>query len=459
MHITELGDLAPTAALLRLRGAGTVFLDSAMAHPQLGRWSFLAVDPFALFAVEDGTARLDGQPLGGTPVEALRRVVERYAASRPEGDDLPPFTGGLAGFLSYEFGRHLDRVPVAARPQPGVPDAAFGLYDLVLAFDGVRGRAMLLSSGLPEAGEPARAARATARARWVLDRLARPAPPPGEAPPLAFRSAVGRAEHEAAVARVVDYVLAGDIFQANLARRISAPLPPGYDTLAAYLRLRARNPAPFAAWLDLAGIQVASASPERFLKHSGGRVEARPIKGTARRSADPEEDARLAGALVASDKDRAENVMIVDLLRSDLSRVCRPHGVDVPVLAGLETYASVHHLVSVVTGELEPGRDVADLLAAAFPGGSITGAPKIRAMEIIAALEGVARGVYCGSIGWIGFDGDADLNIAIRTVTFAGGEAVLWSGGGITALSDPAAEYEETEAKAAAILDALGGGA
>ncbi len=203
---------------------------------------------------------------------------------------------------------------------------------------------------------------------------------------------------------------------------------------------------------------VASSSPERFLSVEGDRVEARPIKGTAKRWTDPIADGSSSRALLGSEKDRAENVMIVDLLRNDISRVCRPGTVEAPTLCGLETYASVHHLVSVMTGRLKEGLGALDLIRAAFPGGSITGAPKLRAMEIITEIERHARGVYCGAIGWIGFSGDANFNIAIRTATFAGGKALFQAGGGITALSDPAAEYDETLTKARALLEAFGGG-
>ena len=251
------------------------------------------------------------------------------------------------------------------------------------------------------------------------------------------------------------YILEGDIFQANIAQRFRAACPARFDPLAFYERLRAINAAPFAAFLDFGDIAVASSSPERFLKVQGTRVETRPIKGTAPRSSDPAEDAKALGTLLASEKDRAENVMIVDLLRNDLSRVCRPHSVEVPVLCGPESYASVHHLVSVVTGELAPGKDALDLLAAAFPGGSITGAPKVRAMQIIAELERVPRGVYCGAIGYFGFDGAMDTNIAIRTVVFRNREASVHAGGGITLLSDPAAEYDETLAKVRRIFAAF----
>ena len=249
--------------------------------------------------------------------------------------------------------------------------------------------------------------------------------------------------------RTIAHILAGDIFQANIAERHVAALPDDFDAFAFYCRLRRLNPAPFAAWLDHGPLKVACSSPERFLKLVDGHVETRPIKGTIRRSADCEDDARLAAALLASDKDRAENVMIVDLMRSDLSRVCRPHTVAVPVLAGLESYETVHHLVSVVTGELEAGCDGLDLIAATFPGGSITGAPKIRAMRRIAELESAARNLYTGALGWVAPTGDCRFNVAIRTFEVDhDGSARLGVGSGIVIDADPAREYAECLLKA-----------
>src|SRR5207248_76612 len=251
------------------------------------------------------------------------------------------------------------------------------------------------------------------------------------------------------------YILAGDIFQANIAQRFSAPIPPGFDAFAFHEILRSGNPATFAAFLDYGDLKIASSSPERLLSFDGVNAQARPIKGTRRRDPDPGRDAGLRADLLASRKDRAENVMIVDLLRNDLSRVCDPGTVEVPVLCGLESYASVHHLVSVVTGRLAAGRSPLDLMAACFPGGSITGAPKLRRMEIIAEIEKVPRNAYCGSIGWIGLNGRMDFNIAIRTVMFHEGFSSFHGGGGITARSDPAAEYDETLIKVDRIMQAF----
>jgi len=253
---------------------------------------------------------------------------------------------------------------------------------------------------------------------------------------------------------VIDYVFAGDIFQANLSQRLEAPLVG--TPLELYRRLRHRNAAPFAAYLDFGDLAIASSSPERFLRvDPDGRVETRPIKGTRPRGLSPEHDAALAQALVESGKDRAENVMIVDLLRNDLSRVCRPGSVRVPELFALEHYPTVHHLVSTVVGELAPAQGPVDVLRAAFPGGSITGAPKVRAMQIIAELEPTQRAVYCGSIGYLSRTGALDTSIVIRTYLVLGRDVYVQVGGGIVADSDPDEEYQETLDKARGLVVAL----
>jgi para-aminobenzoate synthetase component 1 len=252
---------------------------------------------------------------------------------------------------------------------------------------------------------------------------------------------------------VIEYIFAGDIFQANLSQRFEAPLVG--TPLELYRRLRSRNPAPFSAFLDFGELVVASASPERFLRVEDGHVEARPIKGTRPRGVGPEHDAALALALAESDKDRAENVMIVDLLRNDLSRVCEPGSVRVPELFALEHYATVHHLVSTVVGDLVPTQDAADLLRAAFPGGSITGAPKVRAMQVIAELEPTRRGVYCGAIGYWSLTGTFDTSIVIRTHLVRGDVVYFQAGGGVVADSEPELEYRETLDKARGLIAAL----
>lgn len=451
--------LDPAAAAARLRGRpGLALLDSAMRHDTLGRHSYLAADPFATVRVRGGQAFRNGTPVPGAPLDALRAVLAPYRTE--PAPDLPPFQGGAIGYVAYDFGASLERVTAPARRAGLTDDLAVNLYASVVAFDHRAGTCHLIATGFPETDPAARARKAAADLDALEAALAAPEPAAGTVPvpPLAWRSNFTPEAYARAVERVRDYIRAGDIYQANIAQRFEAALPPGFDAFAFYRRLRARNPAPFAAYLECDGLTIASSSPERFLRLDGRQVETRPIKGTARRATDPDEDRARAEALLADAKERAENVMIVDLLRNDLSRICAPRSVAVPTLCGLETYAGVHHLVSAVTGTLREGADALDLMAATFPGGSITGAPKLRAMDIITEIEGDAREAYCGAIGWIGFDGSLDTSIAIRTVLIDGTRAVLQAGGGVTLLSDPEAEYRETLTKAERVFAAFATG-
>ena len=452
----EIDPVSPQVAAAKLKPLGGLsFLDSALQHETLGRYSYVAASPFGSFAVDGMGALLDGKRLKGPPLAALDALLAQFQTVA--APDLPPFQGGMVGFFGYEFAHHLERLAKPADFDPAAKCARFNLYDTVLAFDHPADRAFIVSTGHPTPFAERRS-RAVSRIAKFKDALASPSRDlaPASAPSgLDWRSNFRSVEYQAAIQRVRDYILAGDIYQANVAQTFSATLPGGFDPFAFYLRLRETNAAPFAAFLNHDELCIASSSPERFLKLDDRAVETRPIKGTARRSTDPAEDKSLAQALLASAKDRAENVMIVDLLRNDLSRVSKPDSVEVPMLCGLETYAAVHHLVSVVTGQMIDGATVGDLIAATFPGGSITGAPKIRAMDIITEIENAVRGPYCGAIGYLGFNGCLDLNIAIRTVTFSNGKASLSAGGGITALSDPAAEYEETFTKATRVFAAF----
>ncbi|WP_027173452.1 aminodeoxychorismate synthase component I [Methylobacterium sp. 10] len=434
---------------------GLAFLDSAMRHETLGRVSIVAADPFGRFRYASGRATLDGRPLDGSGLEALRACLAPY---RLAGDEGTGFPGGAIGYFAYDLGASLERVTPPARRAGLTDDIAFNLYDTVLSIDHDSRTCRLIATGFPELANSARAVRAHARLDRFAELLgsARRAPPArNSVTPLTWRSNFTRASYEAAVEKVRDYIRAGDIYQANIAQRFEAALPAGYDPFALYHRLRETNPATFGAYLSFDALTIASSSPERFMKLQGRAVETRPIKGTVRRVENPAEDRALGEALQANVKERAENIMIVDLLRNDLSRLCEPHSVKVPVLCGLESYASVHHLVSVVTGTLREGHDAIDLIAATFPGGSITGAPKLRAMDIITEIEGDARELYCGAIGALGFDGSLDTSIAIRTVFMDETRAVLQAGGGVTLLSDPAAEYEETLTKAARVFAAF----
>jgi para-aminobenzoate synthetase component 1 len=448
MHVIEIDFRDPAEAAHALRDLPFLtFLDSSMADRKLGRYSFVAADPFA---------RFEAREAGNDWVSRLKSMLAAYRTAPSPG--LPPFQGGAAGLFSYELGRSLERLPVPALDKLAFPDLSLGLYDGVVAFDLIDRRGFILSTGFPELKEPERNRRAVERGRWFEARLQR-APilsPAGNMPLEGWTSNFTRVSYERMVREVIERILSGDIFQANVAQRFEAQVPGDFDHFGFYRRLRTLNPAPFSAYLDHEDFVIASASPERFLKVEGDRVETRPIKGTRRRFKDAVLDALQARALTESRKDRAENVMIVDLLRNDLSKVCLPGSVQVPQLCGLETYASVHHLVSSVVGRLREGQGATDVLAAAFPGGSVTGAPKVRAMEIITEMEGHARGPYCGAIGYIGFDGAMDTSIVIRTAAFRGGTCVVQAGGGIVTASDPAAEYDETLDKARAIFEAFG---
>ena len=446
MWTREIAWIEPIEAAARLADLpGLSLLDSAMQHHALGRYSTLAADPFGLFHVEDGQAFWNDAAVSGPPLHALREQLAHYRCDRVAG--LPPFQGGAIGVLSYEFGWALDHGPTLRR-QPAGRTVHLSFYDTVVSFDHEQRRCWIVASGWPAPSIGSRQRRADTRMASFLARLAQPPAPPQAATALGWTPDMTPIMYRAAVERVKELIRAGDIYQANIAQRFSAAVPSGADSLQLYRQLRAANPAPFAAYLRCGATTVLSSSPERLVRSVKGAVETRPIKGTVRRVADAVADAAAAQGLLASDKDRAENVMIVDLLRNDLARVCTPASVQVPVLCGLETYAGLHHLVSVVTGALRDGLDALDLIGAIFPGGSITGAPKLRAMEIIAEIEGRPRGVYCGAIGAIGFDGDMDFNIAIRTIVIEDGMATFQTGGGITILSDPNAEYEETMTKA-----------
>jgi para-aminobenzoate synthetase component 1 len=433
-------------------------LHSAAEAGGRGRFSYLAVEPFRSIESTDLIVSVDGRPVAGDPFTVLER--ELAALALPPGAAPVPFAGGAVGFLGYELGRTLERLPARHGNDLGIPDMAFGLYDVVLAFDGAERRGWILSSGFPETDPVARRIRAERRADEVEARLMRATaelPPPPRAV-VSWQPELSRESYMERVSRILDYIRAGDIFQANFTGRMLAPRPDGVTAYDLFRRLTALSPAPFAAYLGCGeGLCLASASPERFLKlDADGRIETRPIKGTRPRGATPEEDAALAAELFASVKDRAENLMITDLLRNDIGRVSRIGSVRVPALCQVETFASVHHLVSVIEGQLRPGLGPVDLLRATFPGGSITGAPKIRAMEIIDELEEARRGPYCGSVAWVGFDGAMDSSIVIRTLAVTPTQLVAQAGGGIVADSDPGKEHEEMMVKIRPLLRTLG---
>jgi para-aminobenzoate synthetase component I len=440
---------------------GLALLESARPGRN-ARWTYLTADPLAV---------LETPSPGGDPFAAARRLLARLdggmaaaAAAAPESTvpvrDVPPFGGGLVGYLAYDLGHEFERLPTIAADDQGMPRLRLALHDWVIAWDRRTGSSWLAGRALD--GDATRLSRRLAEVRQRIHRFAmpptpRPTPSEADGESLEFTSSLDRAAYEAGVERIRELIAHGDIYQANLTRRLTAPF--GGDPWPLYRRLRTGDPSLFSAYLDLGrGQAILSASPEPFLSvDRAGVVASDPIKGTRPRGRTREEDRALAAELLASAKDRAENVMIVDVLRNDLGRVCVAGSVRVPRLCRLERTATVQHLVSTVTGQLAPGRDGFDLLAASFPGGSITGAPKIRAMEILEGLEPVRRGPYTGALGWWGPDGAMATSILIRTFVADGRRLTLHVGGGITYQSKPAEEWDETVAKARGPLGAIGG--
>ncbi|HEX5418723.1 MAG TPA: aminodeoxychorismate synthase component I [Gammaproteobacteria bacterium] len=459
---------------------GCVFLDSGGVGGQDGRYDILSAEPYASLTTRGALTEIVSA--GGVelserdPLELLRERLapppagaagRRPRLSRANGDGtmptrpsgaargsihsdrhpLVPFYGGALGYFGYDLGRRFERMPSIAAADVDMPDMAVGLYDWAVVTDHRARRCWLVGTGRDE--------RTFDEWDALLERVQAPVRPPSE--PFEVLSGVDssfdRAGYAAAFRRIKTHIRRGDCYQVNLTQRFEAAVR-GHPWHA-YRTLRELNPAPFSAYLGFPDGAVLSSSPERFLRVRDGQVETKPIKGTRPRSADPKRDGALAEALRSSAKDRAENVMIVDLLRNDLGKCCEPGSVRVSKLFEIESFASVHHLVSTIEAKLRPDSHALDLLRAAFPGGSITGAPKLRAMQIIEALEPQRRGVYCGCIGYVGFDGSMDLNIAIRTIVQRGGRIYAWAGGGIVADSEVEAEYQESFDKAAALLEVL----
>ncbi|HEX7077990.1 MAG TPA: aminodeoxychorismate synthase component I [Candidatus Eisenbacteria bacterium] len=461
----------------------TLFLESAGEEGESCEWTILAFDPvWRLEAAAGGDAGL-GRVVrveGGAAVTLAGHPLAALAAAWPprvlfEEPPPIPFAGGLAGYLSYDVKDWIERYPARAKREWRFPDLSLGFYDVVWAWRRSTGEGWVVSTGLPEPDVAGRTRRAEARLgeQWRLVEealgpaardeaggatrapLRDPAGAASVGAPARVVSNFTRDGYRRAVERALEHIAAGDIYQVNLAQRFRVEAAPPAHAL--YRALREAAPAPFLAYLSLGdGAGIASSSPERFFRVQGDRIETWPIKGTRPRGRTPEEDAELAGALRRSEKDRAENVMIVDLERNDLGRLCAIGSVHVPALCEVTSHSNVHHLVSRVEGRLRDDVGPVDVIRAVFPGGSITGAPKIRAVEIIDALEPVRRGVYTGAIGYWGVDGGCDWNIAIRTVVAAGGVATFHAGGGIVADSTPDGEYEETLIKASGMMRALG---
>ena len=416
-------------------------LDSARPTAERGRFDLLSAWPLQQFTAHDGES-------GNAYLTRLRSALDGLGSAEPPTGIALPFVGGLIGYLSYDFGRRLEPLPASAADDLSLPDAQLGLYAWALVSDHHLATTQLVfHPGL----DPAERLRLVA-----LFTTATPAP--AATPGFRLRAPLQPdwrpAQYHAAFDQVQRYIQAGDCYQINLTQRFRAPCEG--DPWQAYRALRAACPTPFSGFMPLTEHSaVLSFSPERFVQVRQGRVETRPIKGTRPRASDPLADAAAADALRHSAKDRSENLMIVDLLRNDLGRSCEIGSVRVPELFSLESYPNVHHLVSSVTGTLAAGNDALDLIAGSFPGGSITGAPKIRAMQIIDELEPTRRALYCGSLLYLDVRGDMDSSIAIRSLLVKNGQISCWGGGAVVADSQWQAEHEESVAKVRVLLETL----
>ncbi|RKZ79702.1 MAG: aminodeoxychorismate synthase component I [Gammaproteobacteria bacterium] len=424
-----------------------VFLDSTQNSTQNNRYDILAADPIVtLTTTEQGTTIQEQQGdesfSDKDPFMLLQQQLQHYPQHSPT--DLP-FCGGAIGFFSYDLGRTIESIPNSAQNNEQIPDMAVGIYDWAIITDHQQQQCWLVSFGVNK----------QTREQWsdLIDRVTNPVTVQTYSFKVAgkLRCNFDRKKYQHAFSKIQRYIREGDCYQVNLAKRfeIDAEGNPWY----AYKLLRQINAAPFSSFFSTPQLTLLSSSPERLLQVQDDHVETKPIKGTRRRTPNnPSQDLALANELLNSIKDRAENLMIVDLLRNDLGKVCIPGSIKVPKPFALESFATVHHLVSTITGTLADNQDAVSLLRACFPGGSITGAPKLRAMEIIEELEPNRRGGYCGSMAYIGFDGDMDSNILIRTLFYSDNRLRFWAGGGIVADSNADDEYQEIHDKAAALI-------
>ena len=418
---------------------GAVLLDSGRPGAERGRYDLMSAWPLEELWVQP-------QESGRDFLQRLREHLARLGRAQIPAPHELPFAGGLMGYLSYDFGRKLEPLPALAHDDLQLPDARLGLYAWALISDHQHASSQLVFHPSLEMSERERLINLFTRLR------AAPVAPFSLKHPM--QPDLSAQQYQQALTRIHDYIQAGDCYQVNFTQRFSAECEG--DAWTAYCALRAACPTPFSGFMQLPEQgAIVSLSPERFVRVSRNQVETRPIKGTRPRGKDRGEDAANAAELLASPKDRAENLMIVDLLRNDLGRTCRTGSVRVPELFSLESYPNVHHLVSSVTGELAPGKDALDLIGDSFPGGSITGAPKIRAMQIIDELEPTRRSIYCGSLLYLDVRGEMDSSIAIRSLLIKDGRVSCWGGGGIVADSDWRAEYEESVTKVKVLLDTL----
>jgi anthranilate synthase component I len=442
----------PVSAYLKLRGDGPSFLlESAEQGQRVGRWSFLGFRPRATIRMGLPPGGGSDPPPGGDPYAAVAEEMARYRIAALEG--LPPFAGGAVGLFGYDLVRSAE--PTVGLPKPdeaGIPDLALMITDLMVAFDHLRHEVTVLANVFVEDDLERAYDQAAAAIADVKERLAGPVPQVGSGThePPEFFSNLGREGYGAAVKRAVEYIHAGDAYQVVPSQRWTANCP--VEAFSIYRGLRAINPSPYMYFLDFEDFQIAGASPESLVTVAARRVEMRPIAGTRPRTGS---DDLVAGELLADDKERAEHVMLVDLGRNDLGRVCEYGSVAVEELMGIEIYSHVIHIVSSVSGTLREGVTPLDALRATLPAGTLSGAPKIRAMQIIDELEPVKRGPYGGAVGYLSYTGDLDTCIYIRSALVRDGKAYVQAGAGVVADSDPISETDESAAKAGAVFDAI----
>lgn len=419
---------------------GVIFLDSSQEHRYYGRYSFIMLNPLKQFYAAHSIIFND--------LHKWQDILHQNKAIHDT--ELPPFTGGLAGYFSYDLGKQLEIIPHAH--VGNIDDYTIGLYNQVFAFDHMQDICYVMVNEIIGFDLDYDQQMDDMLAIYnSADEL----PNIPDLPKINLSSNFSKLEYMSKVQDAKERILDGDIFEINLSQRFSGTISDEYPLDLLYRKMRKINKAPFSAYLNLGDLKILSASPERFLSIKDRHIETRPIKGTCKRSSDPYEDKQFADNLRKSEKDRAENIMIVDLMRNDLAKICTPQSIKVSQLCGVESFTNIHHLVSVIEGELSPEKSIFDVIPACFPGGSITGAPKIRAMQIIEELEASPRGVYCGSIGYFGFNGSVDLSIAIRTLTAHNNQLSFQVGGAITLDSDPESEYNETLVKGQKILEAI----
>lgn len=421
----------------------SLFFDSNRPSHSLSRYSYICWKPFETIECKDGRIVITNDDnqfnYSGDPFVALRERLALRSDNIRHDKKLPPFQGGAAGFFGYDLGRSLEKIPSVAKQDESMPDMCVGLYDKILAYDHTNKLSFLIINASDE--NSALGEKDYIESLKIVDT-------PYHPEPVSWHAKKSEQDFKKDISKVIDYIYAGDIFQANLSRRFTAQLPDQFNAYTHYTHLRQTNSAPFSAFMNFGDVKLASCSPERFLNVTGRAVETRPIKGTLPSS-------QNSDILRQSQKDKAENAMIVDLMRNDLSKTCEDHSVEVTNLCNIETFEGLHHMVSTVQAKLKGDKTAIDVLRACFPGGSITGAPKIRAMEIIEELEPDRRGPYCGAMGFVGFDGTMDTNVAIRTLVYNKNTVSLQTGGGIVSDSDPVAELNETLTKADKIFSSF----